>query len=147
MQEERLDRPRWLLYAGIAAILFGLASLREGAAVLFFDGASRERAGHYVPFVVWLNFLAAFAYVAAGLGIARARRWGARLAAALAVVSALGLVALAVHILAGGAFELRTPIAMTLRTLFWALLGWRACTVVGCGLLHRPRLAPPIPRP
>ncbi len=67
--------------------------------------------------MLWFNFLAGFAYVAAGIGLGLGRRG----AAWLAVFSAFGI-----HIVTGGAYELRTVVAMTVRSLFWvvtALLG------------------------
>lgn len=103
----------------LLAIGFGLLTLREGGAVLFFDGAARQAAGHYVPFVLWFNFLAGFAYVVAGVGLWRRRRWAAWLALAIALATALVFVAFGVHVALGGAWEHRTPVAMTVRTLVW----------------------------
>jgi uncharacterized membrane protein (DUF2068 family) len=108
---------------------FGLLTLREGAAVLFVDGAARHADGHYVPFVLWVNFLAGFAYVIAGGGLWLRRRWAAWLASAIALATALVFLAFGVHVLLDGAWEQRTPIAMTLRTLVWtgiATMAWRA---------------------
>ena len=82
-----------------------------------------------MPFVVWFNFLAGFAYVAAGVGLWRFRLWTARLALAIAVATALVFVALGAQIAAGSAFEARTVAAMTLRTVIWAaiaVLTWRS---------------------
>src|SRR5688572_14032220 len=106
--------------AAVVAVLFGAATVASGGNVLFGSGAAA--AGSYVPFVVWLNFLAGFFYVAAGIGLWRQRRWAAWLALALAVLTALTFAAFGWHVLAGGAFEMRTLAAMTLRTLFWAAI-------------------------
>lgn len=114
-----------LRLAAIVAVLFGLATIVSGGNVLFGNGA--EAAGHYVPFVVWFNFLAGFAYVAAGVGLWRRRRWGVALALALAVVTALVFAAFGSYVARGGAYEMRTVGAMTLRTTLWAtiaLLAW-----------------------
>lgn len=46
-------------------------------------------AGNFVPFVVWFNFLAGFAYIAVGVGLWVRRRWAVLLAAALAAGTAL----------------------------------------------------------
>lgn len=123
---------RGLLALGLVSVVFGLVSLKEGGAVLFVEGASRHAAGHYVPFVVWFNFLAAFAYVAAGVGITLGRVWAARLALGLAGASAIVFGLFGVSALMGGAYEQRTVGAMTIRTLFWLLVGWRACAVLRC---------------
>ena len=106
--------------AAVVAVLFGAATVASGANVLFGGGAAA--AGSYVPFVVWFNFLAGFAYVAAGVGLWRHRPWAVWLALALAVLTALVFGALGVHIATGGTFEARTVAAMTLRTLLWAVI-------------------------
>ena len=121
-------RAIWMRALSLIAIGFGLLTLREGGAVLFFDGAARQAAGHYVPFVLWFNFLAGFAYVAAGVGLWRRRRWAVWLALAIAAATALAFAAFAVHVALGGAWEQRTVVAMTLRTLVWtgiAAMAWR----------------------
>jgi hypothetical protein len=94
----------------------------KGAQVLFGSTAARADAGQVVPFVLWFNFLAGFAYLAAALGIARHRRWASRLAAGIAGATALVFLALGAHVLSGGAFETRTVAAMTLRTAFWGAI-------------------------
>jgi hypothetical protein len=132
MDKARARIPFWLVFVGVVAVAFGFATLKEGASVLFFDGPARAAAGNYVPFVLWFNFFAGFAYVAAGAGIVMRRLWGARLAAILAVATAMGFVLLGAHIAVGGAYESRTVVAMAARTLFWSLVAWRACAVLRC---------------
>ena len=113
-------RAIWMRVISLIAIGFGLLTLQEGGAVLFVDGAARQAAGHYVPFVLWFNFLAGFAYIVAGVGLWMRRRWAMWLAVAIAVASALVFLAFGVHVVLGGAWERRTAAAMTLRTLVWA---------------------------
>jgi len=109
-----------LKLAAIVAVLFGIATVASGGSVLFGGGA--EAAGNYVPFVVWFNFLAGFAYVAAGLGLWLRRAWAPWLALALALLTALAFAALGWHIGAGGAYENRTLAAMTLRLVLWGAI-------------------------
>ncbi|MBL7686406.1 MAG: hypothetical protein JNJ49_00115 [Bdellovibrionaceae bacterium] len=104
--------------AGFLAV-FGIATLKEGAAVLFFDSVARAEAGNYVPFVLWFNFLAGFAYVVVALAIARGAEWGRSGAAFIAGATAIVFVAFGLHILSGGLYEMRTLIAMSLRTSIW----------------------------
>ena len=121
----------WMRVIALIAIGFGLMTIREGGAVLFYDGAGRDAAGSYVPFVLWFNFLAGFAYVIAGVGLWMRRRWAIWLAMAIAVATALVFLAFGVHVALGGAWERRTVIAMTLRTLVWvgiAAIAWRRST-------------------
>ncbi len=124
-------RDIWMRVIALIAIGFGLMTIREGGAVLFYDGAARDAAGSYVPFVLWFNFLAGFAYVIAGVGLWMRRRWATWLAMAIAVATALVFLAFGVHVALGGAWERRTVIAMTLRTLVWvgiAAIAWRRST-------------------
>lgn len=113
----------------LVAVAFGLLTIKEGGAILFGGEAARAVAGNYVPFVLWFNFLAGFAYVVAGIGLWLQQRWAARLAVAIAVVTAFIFAAFGVHVLSGGAFEPRTVVAMSLRTLVWttiAAVAWRS---------------------
>lgn len=117
---------------GVIAVLFGLVTLKEGASVLFFDGAARAAAGHYVPFVLWFNWLAGFAYVAAGIGLLRGSDWAPRLAAMLAAATLLVFAAFGAHIATGQPYETRTVAAMTLRSLFWVGVAWLSRRPSGC---------------
>lgn len=123
----RDKRSRWLRVAAVIGTLFGLMTIREGGAVLFFDGTAREAAGDYVPFVLWFNFLAGFVYVIAALGLWFRRIWAARVALGIAVATLLVFAAFALHALSGGAYEARTVVAMTIRSAVWlviAVVGW-----------------------
>jgi multisubunit Na+/H+ antiporter MnhG subunit len=120
-------RKSWLLRAAaLVAAAFGIVTIHAGGSVLFGDGAAA--AGNYVPYVLWFNFIAGFAYVAAAIGLWRARRWGAWTAIAIAGATALVFAVFGIHVASGGAFETRTVWAMTLRTVLWtaiAALAWR----------------------
>ena len=123
-----LQRNPWLRGASVFAVLFGLLTLKEGSTVLFGGEAARTAAGAYVPFVLWFNFLAGFAYVAAGLALWRRLGWAAWLALCIGLATALVFAAFGIHVLTGGAFEVRTVAAMALRTTVWlgiAILAWR----------------------
>lgn len=106
----------------LVASIFGLMTIKEGGTVLFGDEAARTAAGNYVPFVLWFNFIAGFAYVVAGIGLWMQQRWAARLAIAIAAATALTFTAFGIYIYSGGAYELRTVIAMSLRTLVWVVI-------------------------
>ncbi len=102
------------------------------------DSAIRAAFGNIVLFVVWFNFLAGFAYVVAGIGLYRSRRWAALLAVLIAAASVLVLVALGIRIATGGVHEARTIAAMVLRTGVWIVIALLACRALGC---RRPRAA------
>lgn len=110
---------RWL--AGGLAIAFGLGTLFEGGRVLFSGPAAMAAAGKVVLFVLIFNFSAGFAYVLTGLATIAQRPWAAWVARALALTTLLVFAAFGIHVLLGGAFELRTAVALALRSLFWTV--------------------------
>jgi uncharacterized membrane protein (DUF2068 family) len=120
---------RWFIRAiAIVAVGFGLLTIKEGGAVLFGSEAAHTAAGKYVPFVLWFNFTAGFTYVIAGAGLWLRRRWAVWLAVVIAAATAVAFVAFGAHVYAGGEFEMRTVIAMSVRTLVWvtiATIAWR----------------------
>ena len=116
---DRHQRPRWATVLAVLAVAFGALTLKSGGEVLFIDGAGRAAAGNYVPFVLWFNFLAGFAYIAAGIGLALWRPWAKPLAFGLATLTVAVFAAFGVHVWAGGAFEQRTIGAMALRSAVW----------------------------
>lgn len=118
---------RFVLF-GIAgvAFVFGLATIFSGGQVLFGDHAARTAAGNYMLFVVWFNFLAGFAYVAAAVGLVRGRRWAASLSFWIAAATAVAFVYFGLFVLIGAPFEMRTVGAMTLRTALWTGIAWFA---------------------
>ncbi|MEP6972474.1 MAG: hypothetical protein ABJA49_18645, partial [Betaproteobacteria bacterium] len=90
------------------SVVFGLLTIKEGGAVVAGNEAALTAAGNYIPFIVWFNFVAGFAYVAAGVGLWMQRRWAVGLTIAIAVATALVSAALGFMILSGTAFEQRT---------------------------------------
>ena len=109
--------------AAFIAALFGIMTLYSGGGVLFFDGSARAAAGDYVPFVLWFNFLAGFAYIVAGAGLFLWRQWAVKLSLFIALATLLVFAAFGIHILAGGLFEMRTVGAMALRSAVWLAIG------------------------
>ena len=120
-----------LRVVSLIAIAFGLLTLKEGGMTLSGDAQALAAAGAYVPFVLWFNFLAGFAYVIAGAGRWARRRWAAGLSLVIAGATAATFAAFIVLVLAGGAYELRTVVALTLRTLAWAAIAWVARRELG----------------
>ena len=101
------------------ALVFGALTLVSGGRALFGDAAARAAVGNVVGFVLWFNFLAGFAYLAAAIGLWLGRRWAVALAALLAIATALVAAGFGMHVLNGGAYEMRTVGAMALRLVFW----------------------------
>lgn len=121
------SKPDTILRAvAVLAAAFGVLTIFSGGRALFGGEAARLSAGAYVPFVLWFNFVAGFAYVAAAAGLWLERRWAAHLAAVIAVATLLVFAAFGIHVMTGGPYEMRTVAAMTLRTVLWLGIAWLA---------------------
>jgi hypothetical protein len=118
-------------FAGAVAVAFGLLTIVAGGRTLFGGEAARRAVGDAVPFVLWFNFAAGFAYVMAGAGLLRASRWAAWLSVLIAAATVLVFVAFGAHVLLGGAYEPRTVAAMTLRSLAWIFIAVIALKAMG----------------
>ena len=111
-------RPRSLTVVAIIAFTFGLLTIVSGARALF-GGADM---GAVVPFVLWFNFLAGFAYVAAGIGLWSQTGWATGIAIIIATATAAVFAAFLWRVSAGAAFETRTMGAMALRLAIWVMI-------------------------
>lgn len=122
-----------LIVPGSFAVLFGLLTIFSGGTAIFGPEAVQVQLGDTVAFVLWFNFLAGFAYVAAGAGLLFGKRWAVYLSAVVAISTIVVFAAFGLHVLSGAAYELRTVLAMGFRTLAWLAItavairkiGWR----------------------
>lgn len=120
--------PRTSLTLRIAAglaIFFGVLTVISGATTLL--GALDM--GAVVPFVLWFNTGAGLAYVIAGVGLWLGLRWALPLSLAILAATLLVFAGFGLHVARGGAYEMRTVLAMALRSAVWgaiALAAWRA---------------------
>ena len=119
MSDTQHKRPFAFWIISIVAVLFGMLTIKSGGLVLFTEGEAHQAAGNYVPFVLWFNFLAGFAYIAAGLGLWFGKTWATSLAIAIALSTLLVFAAFGIHVLMGGSYEMRTVMAMSLRSTVW----------------------------
>lgn len=110
----------WII--SIIAVVFGLLTIKSGGSVLFIDGVAQQEAGDYVPFVLWFNFLAGFAYLFAGAGLLIKKHWSVWLSIFIVVATIVIFVLFGLHILYDGMYENRTVAAMSLRTVVWGLI-------------------------
>ncbi|WP_275393173.1 hypothetical protein [Aliiroseovarius sp. Z3] len=116
----------WRKIIVAVATVFGFATVISGGNVLFGAAQARELAGNYIPFVVWFNFLAGFAYIIAATGLWLDKPWATWVALTIAGATALVILAFATTIIRGSAFEMRTVGALSLRFLFWAVVAMTA---------------------
>ena len=124
--------PRWVAMLALIAIAFGIVTIFVGGRTLFGGTEVRAAAGNIVPFVLWFNFIAGFAYVIAGVGLFLGKRWAAQLSAAIAAATIVVFVAFGIHIFLGDAFEARTVGAMIIRSVVWIIIAASACRALGC---------------
>ena len=116
------DRSITIWVISVVAILFGLLTIKSGGSVIFVDGPDRLAAGNYMPFVVWFNFLAGFIYLVAGAGLWLREQWAIRLSMFIAVATLVVCGAGGIAVLIGQAYEMRTVVAMSLRTFIWSVI-------------------------
>lgn len=132
MNKTTSRRPRWATMLALVAILFGIVTIIVGGKTLFGSAEERAAAGNIVPFVLWFNFVAGFAYVIAGLGLFLWKRWAAQLSAVIAVATIAVFIAFGIHVFLGGAFEVRTVGAMAIRSAVWIVIAALACRSLRC---------------
>jgi len=111
-----------LTVAAVVGILFGIITVVSGGRALFGGPEAAAAVGNAVPFVLWFNFMAGFAYVIAGAGLILTKRWATWLSVTIALATVAIFAAFGLHIITGGAFEMRTVAAMSIRTLVWLVI-------------------------
>ncbi len=105
----------------LIAVVFGAMTIFSGGRALFGDEQARAAVGNAVPFVLWFNFVAGFAYVFTGIGLWKKYRWARAASIAIASCTALIGVTFIAVVLMGSAYESRTAVAMVLRVSFWSV--------------------------
>lgn len=115
-------RPPMVLVGSIIAILFGVATVISGGSVIFALGQAQQAAGDYLPFVVWFNFLAGFAYILAGIGLFTWQGWAVNLSIIIAAATLVIFALFVLRVLAGAPYEPRTIGAMVLRSGLWLII-------------------------
>ncbi|OGA94637.1 MAG: hypothetical protein A3E79_16555 [Burkholderiales bacterium RIFCSPHIGHO2_12_FULL_61_11] len=125
---------RLLRILAAVAIVFGALTIFSGGRALFGGALAQAAVGNAVDFVLWFNFLAGFAYVLAGVGLWLGRRWAAWTAGLLALATAVVAGAFGLHVMGGGAYEMRTVGALALRLGFWVVVAVAALRGLKPGL-------------
>ena len=105
----------------LIAVVFGAMTIFSGGRALFGDEQARAAVGNAIPFVLWFNFFAGFAYVLTGIGLWQELRWAKLASIAIAACTAMVGVAFTVQLLQGAAYESRTAVALLLRLSFWTV--------------------------
>ena len=126
MSSESIQSPstcvrRGRVVAGLAATLFGIATVVEGSKMLM-AGPEARAAADVVMFVLLFNVAAAPLYLAVGAATLAGRPIAKRGAVLLAVSTAAVYGAFWLHVLTGGVWSGHTARAMAVRTVFWVIL-------------------------
>ncbi|HLW32041.1 MAG TPA: hypothetical protein VKX40_07250 [Aequorivita sp.] len=111
----------------IVLIAFASATLFMSSSVIFDWFGIREMEGDYVPFIVSTNFIAGWLYLVSAYGLLKAKKWAFWILIGTTLFLAIALVALALYINSGGAFELKNVGAMGFRialTIAFSLLAY-----------------------
>lgn len=127
---------RAVTIAAAVAIAFGMLTVFSGGQALFGSEEARAAVGNAVPFVLWFNFLAGFAYIVAGIGLFLRHRPAVWVSIGILVSTALVMLVFGIHVIQGGAYEMRTAGAMILRTGVWAVIS--VIAVRGIGQVSKP---------
>lgn len=123
LKTNSVKSPIWINIISIIVVLFGLATIKEGGATLF-TTEGRIAAGKYVPFVLWFNFIAGFIYIVAGIAIFKHKTCSKRLSTVIAIATTIVFILFGIHVLNGGEYEVRTVVAMTIRSTLWILIAF-----------------------
>ncbi len=123
-------RLRWIIMLALIAIAFGIVTVGVGGKTLFGGAQEKDVADDIVPFVLWFNFIAGFAYIIAGLGLYLQKRWAAQLSAVIAFATIGIFVAFGIYIFLDGGFEVRTVGAMTIRSAVWVVIAASAFRIL-----------------
>jgi hypothetical protein len=117
-----MNTSRTLRILAVTAIVFGALTVFSGGRALFGGAEARAAVGNAVGFVLWFNFVAGLAYIVTGAGLWQGQRWAAWAAALLTLATAVVAAAFGLHVMGGGAYEMRTVGALALRFGFWAIV-------------------------
>ncbi len=120
--EKKTERPLMITILAIIAVAFGALTLFSGGRNLF-DDAVIATAGNTIPFVLWFNFLAGFAYIFAGYLLWQWKLCGVRLSAVIAGATLLVFLAMGIYVIQfDGLYNAKTVGAMVIRSSVWLLI-------------------------
>lgn len=115
-------RPMMITILAAIAVAFGALTLFSGGQNLFSEAVIAE-AGNTIPFVLWFNFLAGFAYIFAGYLLWKWKICGVRLSAVIAGATLLVFLAMGIYVIQfEGLYNAKTVGAMVVRSSVWLVI-------------------------
>ena len=130
-----------LKLTGGLVLVIGLMSLFMTISIIFdlFDMRSRE--GNYVPLVVYANFICSVLYLLSAYYLFRKNEKATIILFVATIILVLSYLALIFHIREGLPYEIRTVVAMTVRTcltaIFMAISWYHLSTTRGQKILKQ----------
>ncbi len=109
----------------IAALVigaFGFLTLYLSTSIIFDLGNMREQQGNYVPFVIWVNFICSFIYIATAYGFLKSKTWVTKIMATSVVLLIFTFIAFQIHVQSGGIYKSDTNGALIFRTSISAII-------------------------
>ncbi len=100
------------------ALIFGALTIFSGYQNLFNEEVIKTQ-GAIVPLVLKYNFGAGFIYIIASILVLKGQQLGLRLISILSSLNIVVFIYLLNHIYDGGAYQGKTVVAMSFRTIFW----------------------------
>lgn len=105
------------VFVSLIIALFALLTLFMTTSVIFDWFGIRALEGHYLPVVVWANFVCGFLYLISSWLLLKNDKRGFMLLLITVVLLALAFGALVMHIIKGDAYETKTVFALTFRII------------------------------
>lgn len=110
---------------------FGLLTLFLSSSVLFDVFGIREKAGNYVPIIVWANFISSFIYLLIAYYFFSIKKWSGILLLIATMILIIAFIGLRIYINFGGDFETKIIGALYFRIYFTLILSLAAYKITG----------------
>ncbi len=101
---------------------FGLLTLYLSGSVIFDLFEMREKQGNYVLFVIWINFVCSFIYIASAYGFIKSKPWTTKILASALLMLIITFIAFIIYVNSGGIHKNDTFGALAFRSTI-TLLG------------------------
>ncbi len=96
--------------------VFGFLTLYLSGSVIFDLFGVREKQGNYVLFVIWINFICSFIYIAAAYGFIKSKTWTTKILATSLLLLITTFIAFLIYVNSGGIHKQDTFGALAFRT-------------------------------
>lgn len=97
-------------------IAFGFLTFYLSGSVIFDLFEMRAKQGNYVLFVIWVNFICSFIYIASAYGFIKEKKWTTKLLSTALVMLVITFIAFVVYVNSGGIHKQDTFGALAFRT-------------------------------